>query len=443
MRYDQAQFILGVVEQETIFITGGTGFLGREIVGRILVEQPQARLALLVRPKLSESPALRTKQLLCEIFGRDGYPRGHSEESLLNRVQVVPGELSHPQFGMGDAEFAALARNITSIYHCAATTSLNEDLEVAREINVGGTIQVLALANSALNQGHAVHLNHVSTAYVAGQKQGIVLPEELTFSQGFRNGYEQSKAEAEALVRDASTKIQTTIFRPSIIVGDSVCGATSAFNVIYVPAKLLVRGLFRFFPAYPNIPFDVVPVDYVADAILSLSRSGPVSRGSKISGVQLPSGTCFHLTVGLGRETNPWELLQCLFDTYNKYRRAGLTLVSVPPLVHPELLAIAYQGFTAARTGFHVLERIVSTKLNVFRQTVPFIPYMISNPRFDSSESIDLLGNEIHPPVFLEYAEHIFRYCFDTNFGRLPWMNPTNLPSWYIRRNLGLNQPEI
>ncbi len=134
-------------------------------------------------------------------------------------------------------------------------------------------------------------LYYVSTAYVAGLRQGVVGPDELSFSAGFRNAYEQTKAEAEALVRDVSSRFPTVIFRPSIIVGDSISGQTSAFNVIYVPAKLLVRGLFRFVPAVPNIPFDVVPVDYVADAIAHLSR------------LPLPSGTCYHLTVGIGRES--------------------------------------------------------------------------------------------------------------------------------------------
>ena len=404
-----------------IFVTGGTGFLGRELVGRLLVENPREVIALLVRPKLNEDPAQRVKTLLSEIFDGASTAAGRPLEELHSRVRVIPGELSLPQFGLGDADFSKLAGEITAIYHCAATTTLNEDLEIARSINVGGTIQVLALATRAIELGSPARLYHVSTAYVAGRKEGVVLPEELTFAQGFRNYYEQTKAESEALVREASARIPTIIFRPSIIVGDSVSGATSAFNVIYVPAKLLLRGLFRFFPANPNIPFDVVPVDYVADAIHHLSRN------------HLPSGTCYHLTVGLGRETNPWELLESLFETYNKYRRTGLTVLSVPPLVPPELLSFAFQGLTAARSSLHAIERMVSTKLNVFRQTMPFIPYMLSNPSFDSSITANELGE---PPIFRSYAENLFRYCLETNFGRNPWSNPANLPSWHSRRIL-------
>lgn len=401
-----------------IFLTGGTGFLGRELVGRLLVSDPQAEIALLVRPTSAESADLRVKNLLVEIFGENSAPR------FADRVRAVPGDVSERYFGLGQGEFEDLARRTTSIYHSAATTALNEDLSDARRINVGGTSHVLELASFGASIANPIRVFYVSTAYVAGLKKGVVTSDELQFSAGFRNFYEQTKAEAEALVRDASARIPTVIFRPSIIVGDSVSGQTSAFNVIYVPAKLLLRGLFRFFPANPDIPFDVVPVDYVADAVTHLSQ------------IAVPSGTCFHLTVGLGRESSPWEILEALFATYNKYRRTGWTVVSIPPLVSPELLSFAYQSFSAAKNGFHALERVVSTKLNVFRQTLPFIPYMISNPRFDSSDTSKWLGETIAPPLFPSYAENVFRYCLETNFGRKPWENPGNLQTWNSRVGL-------
>ena len=339
-------------------------------------------------------------------------------------MQVLPGELTEPCFGLGQAEFQNLAAKVTAIYHCAATTGLNEDLEVARKVNVGGTTNVLALAAESVALGGAPRLFHVSTAYVAGLREGVCLPDELSFAAGFKNAYEQTKAEAEALVRDFSTRVPTLIFRPSIIVGDSVSGQASAFNVIYVPAKLLIRGLFRCFPANPNAPVDVVPVDYVADAIAHLSK------------LPLPSGTCYHLTVGLGRETTPWELLEAFYDAYNRYRKKGPTVLAIPPFVPPELLSFAYQSFTAARSSFQAIERVVATKLNVFRQAVPSIPYMLANPRFDSGHTSSVLGEELAPPVFLSYAETVFRYCFETNFGRRPWQNPANLPTWHRRVKL-------
>src|SRR6185436_149763 len=102
-----------------------------------------------------------------------------------------------------------------------------------------------------------------------------------------------------------------------------------------------------------------------------------------------------------------WEVMESLYATYNRYRRSGLTVISIPPLVPPELLSFAYQSFTAARSSLHALERMVSTKLNVFRQTLPFIPYLVCNPRFDNTNTSNVLGERLAPPLFLAYAETV------------------------------------
>ena len=397
-----------------ILVTGGTGFLGREIVGRLLLSRPDARVGLLVRPAPGVSAEDRVARLLTELFGAS------DARSLSNRVEVIAGDVAEEDFGIGRGEFQALASRTTEIFHSAATTALNEEISVAQRINIGGTEQVLKLARSS-TLSQPARLNHISTAYVAGNSSAIVQPSTLDLSLSFRNAYERTKAEAEALVRDASSDINTCIFRPSIIVGDSVTGETSAFNVIYIPAKLIVKGFFLRFPALPHTPFDVVPVDYVADAIVYLS------------GLSHSSGTCYHLSAGLGRESSPWEILEQLIGTFNKYRRRGRSRLLMPTLVPPEVMALAHSSFSAA---MKVLERMVCERLNVFRQTIPFIPYMLDNPRFDTTLTEQALGGA-RPPLFANYAELLFRYCLETDWGKKPWTNPANLPAWRDRNTLG------
>src|SRR5204863_4478544 len=101
--------------------------------------------------------------------------------------------------------------------------------------------------------------------------------DDLDLGQEFRNPYERSKYEAEVVVRERARELPVQILRPSIVVGDSRSGWTPAFNVLYAPLKAFSRGAYPILPARRDSPVDVVPVDYVADAILALAgRPGEI-----------------------------------------------------------------------------------------------------------------------------------------------------------------------
>src|SRR6185437_6308044 len=113
---------------------------------------------------------------------------------------------------------------------------------------------------------------------------------DLDLGQDFHNSYEQSKFEAEQLVRSWH-ELPFTILRPSIVVGDRNSGWTAAFNVLYWPLRALARGVFTAVPATASSPVDVVSIDYVADAIYELcQRAGD-------------AGQTYHLTAGLQAST--------------------------------------------------------------------------------------------------------------------------------------------
>ncbi len=394
-----------------IFLTGGTGFLGREILGRVLFYRPEERVALLIRPRsASQDPHLRARMLLEEVFG----PAKARE--FLPRVEVVPGDVTLENFGLSEADFRAIAARTTSLFHCAASTDLNQELEHARFINVGGTEQVLRFADHAVST-NSFRLFHVSTAYVAGNTRAVCGAHDLNIEGAFRNSYERSKAEAEALVRRVKDRVPVCIFRPSIVVGDSVTGETSAFNVIYVPAKLLVKGVLNCLPGCPQASFDLVPVNYVADAILRLAAQNH------------PSGSCFHLTAGIGREPSLWQIVEELLATFNAHRKRGL--IVFPPVLSPELLALAQTSLSQA---VKMLETVVTGRINVFRQALPFIPYMLGNPQFENIETRRALNGLLYEaPLFGSYAEKLFQYCLETNWGKVPWTNPRNLLAWHQR----------
>ena len=114
-------------------------------------------------------------------------------------------------------------------------------------------------------------LAYVGTAYVAGERTDLVRESELAVGQSYRNTYEQTKAEAEALVRSRLGSLPGVILRPSIIVGDSRTGVTSSFKMMYWPLKIYARRLWRTVPGYPDAVLDIVPVDFVAAAVARLA----------------------------------------------------------------------------------------------------------------------------------------------------------------------------
>ena len=110
---------------------------------------------------------------------------------------------------------------------------------------------------------------HVSTAYVSGRHAGEFGEQDLNVGQQFRNSYERSKHEAETLLGRAG-ELPLAVARPSIVVGSSRGGWTSAFNVLYWPMRAFERGLLDEVPAREDSIVDFVPVDYVTDGILAL-----------------------------------------------------------------------------------------------------------------------------------------------------------------------------
>jgi long-chain acyl-CoA synthetase len=248
-----------------IVLTGATGFLGGELLVRLL-ERSDHEVVALVRAPDDAAAAARLDATLAVLLPPGSVPDG--------RVRAVAAHLDRPGLGLPDAAFAALAERTRAIVHCAASVSFTLPLDEARAINVGGTRAMLGLAAAA---GPALErFVHVSTAYVAGDRPGPYRASEGDVGQRPRNTYEQTKLEAESYVLGAQLP-NASILRPSIVVGDSRTGWTPAFNVIYWPLRAFARGLLPVVPGDPSAPVDVVPVDTVADALLDLSVGPPRS----------------------------------------------------------------------------------------------------------------------------------------------------------------------
>jgi thioester reductase-like protein len=266
-----------------VLISGATGFVGMELLARYL-ERSERRVFTLVRARDDQAARDRVESVLTNLFGSRGARR------YAERVEPVAGELTEPGLGLGERRSKELADEVSTIVHSAASVSFTLPLDEARGINLDGTRRMLEFAKLAQDRGGLERYGHVSTAYVAGTHDGRFSECDLDVGQSFNNSYEQSKFEAEQLVR-SRPEIPATIMRPSIVVGDRRSGWTSAFNVLYWPLRAFARGLFEAVPAVASAPVDVVSVDYVADGIYELcERSGGI-------------GETYHLTAGAHAST--------------------------------------------------------------------------------------------------------------------------------------------
>jgi thioester reductase-like protein len=244
-----------------ILLTGATGFLGMDALAR-LIERDRQQIVVLVRAPHDDGARERLDGVLARLY--DAPPAAAAA-----RVRAVRGDLLEPGLGLSAADRAWLLDSVETIVHCAASISFELPLAEAREINVRGVERVIELAREIANAGALRRLVHVSTAYVSGRHAGAFREEDLDIGQEFRNTYEQSKNEAERMLL-AADDLPIAVARPSIVVGHSASGWTSAFNVLYWPMRAFERGLLQEVPAREDSIVDFVPVDYVTDGILAL-----------------------------------------------------------------------------------------------------------------------------------------------------------------------------
>jgi long-chain acyl-CoA synthetase len=256
----------------SLLITGATGFLGREVLSRYL-ERTDAMVYALVRAPDAEAADKRLRDGLRAATGT------HIAGS--ERLEAVPGDVQADGLGLDVGTRDRLAGEVDTIIHSAASVSFTLPLGESREINVRGTRNMIEFA--ARCEGLR-RFTHVSTAYVAGTHAGRFGESDFDVGQDFRNAYEQSKFEAERVVREAADRLPVQIVRPSIVVGERASGWTGSFNVLYSPLKVLARGGLPAVPARSGAPVDVVPVDFVADAIHELASGGENRTYHLVSG---------------------------------------------------------------------------------------------------------------------------------------------------------------
>jgi thioester reductase-like protein len=387
------------VAGDALLITGATGFLGQEILLRYL-ERTERPIYALIRAENDLQASERMCSILASLFC--------DPDPYVPRVTAVAADVESADLGLGDARRGELASRVTEIIHSAASVSFTLPLAESRRVNVEGTRRMLAFAELCQRRGNALRsLCHISTAYVAGDHAGEFTEHQLDVGQGFRNAYERSKFEAELLVRDSSRQLPILILRPSIVVGERSSGWTSSFNVLYPPLKAFSRGAYPVIPARRSTPVDVVPVDYVADAVFEL-----VSKSDDDLGV-------YHLVSGQ-RATTVGRLI----EQAARYFRRRPPRVVAPPiyrrLLHPILLHLSGERQRRA-----------------LRRTEALFPYFSMRLRFDDKRARSRLERAgIRAPSLDSYFDRLLDFANYSRWGR-------SLPRRHEARASKLRSPTL
>jgi thioester reductase-like protein len=366
-----------------VFLTGATGFVGMELLARYL-ERTDRTIYALVRGDSDEDAQARLDAAIGRMLP-DPAP-------FADRAIAVRGDVMRPGLGMAPRRRAELAGDVGEVVHSAASVSFTLPLHESRAINVAGTQNVLDFAELAARRGDGIRrLSYISTAYVAGDHRGAFHENQLDIGQGFRNPYEQSKFEAERLVRGYCRRLPVQIFRPSIIVGEADTGWTPAFNVIYWPLKAFARGAYKAIPARRSSPVDVVPVSYVADAIFDISRQ------------DAPSGTTYNLAAGEAA-SNVGELLELSGEYFDRRTPAVIPQSLYKWIVHPLLL----------RMGDERRRRAVAA-------SEVFFPYFAMRVRYDTTNArTALAGTSVRVPPLADYFGRLMDFAVAADWGRSP-----------------------
>ena len=272
----------------TVLITGGTGFLGTQLTKQ-LYYTTDYQIIVLVRGNDAIKRLTRAWWEYPELL-----------DGINDRILVYNGDITCEQLDLSEVDYKELICNVTHIIHTAADLRLNAPLIELKKTNVTGTSNILQLAYLIQDNHELKRFSHISTAYVAGAREGVISEDSLTNEYDFLSNYELSKFESELLVKNSDLPV--TIFRPGMIVGDSKTGYIKTFNTLYVPLRLYLTGKQRILPINSGNKINLVPIDYIVDAVIELTFKKEAEN------------LTFHLTAPIDLQPTVEELIKYVQD---------------------------------------------------------------------------------------------------------------------------------
>jgi nucleoside-diphosphate-sugar epimerase len=345
---------------ETIFVTGFPGFIAERLVKRLA--QRERQFFLLVQKPFVEK-AMREVE---EIARQTNAP--------LQNFAIVEGDITQKNLGISDADLRIIQAETTDVHHLAAVYDLSVAKDAAYSVNVEGTRNVNEFVSGLKNLRR---YNYVSTCYVAGRRTGEILETELEHAAGFRNFYEETKYLAETEVERLKNEIPTTIYRPSVVVGDSLTGETAKYDGIYSLIHYLRKApnLLRYVNVGNSaVKLNLVPVDFVVEAIAALSTDE----------------RAVGKTVALA-DPNPLTTEE-LFDAISEALTNKKSVVKPPPQLIEKSLMLPFSPIVSGLP-------------------FPSVPYFFVPQIYDTGVADELLAaHDIACPPFASYVGNLLKF---------------------------------
>ncbi|PIS04767.1 MAG: hypothetical protein COT81_04755 [Candidatus Buchananbacteria bacterium CG10_big_fil_rev_8_21_14_0_10_42_9] len=371
--------------RSTILITGATGMIGRCLTEKIL-DQTDMWVVLLVH---KQGEDLSKKDFVKKFLNNKNSP------DVLKRIEIVSGDIVEPQLSK-KLQLSQLASKITHVFHLAASTRFDLDLQVARSINVVGTQNILEFAKQCPN---LLQFGFASTAYVSGKRTGTVMENEYRHSDGFVNSYEQSKYEAEELIIKHWDDIPAAIYRFSTIIGDSQTGGVSHFTAPHQSLRLMHLGLASMIPGTPEYKVDLIPTDYAVETTFQLFIN------------KFQASTLYHIVSGNDKSFTLQEMIdesyKCLanFDPVWEKRQ-----YPKPVITSESAFNLFLDSAKQAKNPF--IHKVMSAMQHFAHQ--------LNYPKeFDMTNTILALPDyQKQLPHIGEYYSRVVKYCLEVGWGK-------------------------
>jgi thioester reductase-like protein len=379
-----------------IFVTGSTGYLGSYVVAGLLSGY-RDKLNLLVRAKTEQEARERLWTSLQLHFDFPEFL-----EYLDSRICIFGGDLTNDRFGLSEDDYHALVETTDSLIHCAASLNRKSEKQCLN-VNLRGTLEVIQLARRAQDHHGLRRYSHVSTVAVAGKRKNEIVTEDqaIDWERSDYDPYARTKKFCELMGNRLLTDVQKTIFRPAIVLGDSLRSETSQFDMVQA-VHFLAR--MPVLPLRPQDRIDIVPANYVGKAVVTIHQKDAPAHG------------IYHLSSGQGSQTYS-ELTEAIAKAGGMRR----------PLFWPWL------GRTFSRTVNWAANRRgavghAGSLLKVFW------PYLDWNTVFDNSRVVAELGEA--PAKFSTYAAGLLKFSRDNHFRypAKPWPVHANMEKTAVGR---------
>lgn len=276
---------------KNVFITGATGFMGKVLVEKLLRDCPDVNcLYLLIRPKKGMDPDTRKKEYLKSEAFKDLLEKN---PLISDKVKVIKGDVLEEDLGISENDRNELISKINIVFHCAANVRFDQELKGALEMNLGGTLRMMKLAEKITNLKVFVHVSTTychckedileERAYPAPNDPLAILQmvrslddkflEKITpqLLNGLPNTYSYSKALSEGLVNSYGSKLPLVICRPPIVTAALKEPIPGWVEGVTGPTGLVIgaaRGVIRTMHCNPDYLADTMPVDLAINAII-------------------------------------------------------------------------------------------------------------------------------------------------------------------------------